>query len=280
MIQLGINFDEISDDLDEAIAVMKKAGIQYGELRTLNKKNFVFWDDAEVGAFRAKIAGNGITVVAASTPLFKWYVNEGDPEVRHDSFGFNPRLGESKKRETIDRAIEIAHFLDIPRLRIFSGLGKAENAGKKFAKDALLGYALDKAAEHHIDLYLENEPTCRVHTKADVLDLFADNTRDNLKFWLDIANLEIIGEFADDPAFLEQISPRLGYVHVKDFVTEDNTRRFVPVGEGQIDYPGIMSLVTEKCGSDFIVTVETHAKSDKVGNSLRSIEGTRKVLEG
>lgn len=39
MYKLGINFDEISDDLSTAIEVMNECGVQYGELRTVNKKN-------------------------------------------------------------------------------------------------------------------------------------------------------------------------------------------------------------------------------------------------
>src|SRR5882672_6578094 len=122
MYKVGINFDEISDDLDTAIRVMKKCSVEYGELRTVNGKNLVFWTDEEVSDFRQRIKESGINLIAAATPLFKWYINEDDKDIEHDNFGFNPRLNDSEKREVIKRTFEIASALSIPRLRIFSGL--------------------------------------------------------------------------------------------------------------------------------------------------------------
>ncbi len=278
MHRVGINFDEISDDISTAVRVMKECGVEYGELRTVNGKNFVFWTDAEVAEFKKEIAASGIELIAAATPLFKWYVNEDDDEVEHDSFGFNPRLNDAEKRDTIKRAIEIASELSIPRLRIFSGLGKAEDAGVLFAQDPLLALALKLADEADIDLYIENEPVCRVHTKAHLIDLLANQKNPRLKLWLDIANAVELGEEIDE-AFIGKIADRLSYVHVKDFVMKDGQKAYVPVGEGQIDYASILANINRLATQDLIFTVETHAKVDKIGASVKSILATKKLVE-
>ena len=176
MYKVGINFDEISDDLDVAIQTMEDCDVKYGELRTVNQKNFVFWSDEEAAAFKAKIKEANIELVAAATPLFKWYINSDDPEIKHDSFGFNPRLTEDEKYKVIERTFEVAAELSLPRLRIFSGLGRAENPGQLFAEDPLLAYALKLAEKYSIDLYLENEPVCRVHRKEHIIESVGQST--------------------------------------------------------------------------------------------------------
>lgn len=277
MHKLGINFDEVSSSIDEALTFMAERHLTCGELRTVNDKNFVFWDSSEIEEFKSSIGAKNIELVAAATPLFKWYVNENDPELTHDSFGFNPRIEEEEKRRTIERTVSVALELGIPRLRIFSGLGTATDAGRVFAEDQLLAYALDCADRANIDLYLENEPVCRVHDKKQIAELFRNNNHERLKFWLDIANLTELNEEIDD-AFITEMAPRLGYLHIKDYVIEDGKKKYVPAGEGEIDYANILSRIFQYCENDLVVTVETHAQDDKVKMSSRAIAGTRLLL--
>ena len=277
MYKVGINFDEISDDLDVAIQTMEDCDVKYGELRTVNQKNFVFWSDEEVAAFKTKIKEANIELVAAATPLFKWYINSDDPEIKHDSFGFNPRLSEDEKYKVIERTFEVAAELSLPRLRIFSGLGRAENPGLIFAEDPLLAYALKLAEKYSIDLYLENEPVCRVHRKEHIIELLEAQQNPRLKLWLDIANLVELDEEIDDE-FLEQVASRLGYVHVKDFVMKDEQRIYVPAGEGEVKYAEILGRIHKLGLDDLIFTVETHAKTDKVDSSIKSIKGTKELV--
>lgn len=277
MYKIGINFDEISDNLDEAIGHMQQQNVAYGELRTVNKKNFVFWTDDEVRDFKAKIDASGIELVAAATPLFKWYDNDDDPEVIHDSFGFNPRLSNEEKKLVIDRAIDIARRLAIPRLRIFSGLGNVADAGITFAKNGLLDYALNLAQTCGIDLYIENEPVCKVNKKSDLIDLLDNNQTPNLKLWLDVSNLLELGEEIDSD-FIVRVATRLEYIHVKDYLNDNGNKNYVPAGQGVIDYRSIMSTVYKYKPENIVVTVETHAKSNKVESSIASIVGTREIF--
>jgi sugar phosphate isomerase/epimerase len=279
MYKLGINFDEISDDFSTAVEVMKECGVKHGELRTLNKKNFVFWSDSEVEEFKNKLAATEIELVAAATPLFKWYTNQDDPEVIHDNFGFNPRLDNEAKRVTITRVIDIAVKLEIPRLRIFSELGSQANAGVNFAKGELLDFALKSAQKVGIDLYLENEPVCKVHTKKEVTELLNANQSSNFKFWLDIANFIELDEKIDND-FLNMITPRLGYVHVKDFLLENGEKVYVPTGEGVINYKEILTSILASADGELVITIETHATDEnKIEYSKRAIHATNLILK-
>lgn len=274
---LGINFDEVSDDIHIGSSLIEELDLGIGELRTINKKNFVFWDESEIAQFKHHVDTHGIKVVAAASPLFKWYSHPDDNEVPHDSFGFNPRLSDEEKRGIISKAIQTASTLSIPRIRIFSELGTYDPEVDSFMHHPLLAFALEEAKKHAIDLYIENEPVCKIHTKKTIVDLFKVNRATNLKLWLDIANLIELNEDIDD-AFLKEIAPHIGYIHVKDFVIENGTKKYVAVGDGSINYPNILSRVLRYCPDDTIVTIETHAQSDKVEISRKSLLYTNSLL--
>lgn len=277
-VKLAINFDEISDNFQEAADIMQELGIKYGELRTVNRKNFVFWSDKEVSDFRKQVNERDITILAAATPLFKWYTSSNDPEVIHDSFGFNPRLSLEEKKRTIARVIEITDTLKIPKLRIFSELKSAGVKEKGFVSSQLLEYALDEAAAHNIDLLIENEPVCRIHTKAALIDFLGKNQSSNLKLWLDIANLFEIGEIIDKE-FLSVIGQRVGYIHIKNYLFKDGVRQYVPAGSGEIDYDSVLPLVLSYCPREVIVSVETHAsQTEKVSSSRKSLTYLAELL--
>ncbi len=278
MYKIGINFDEISDNLESAIELMRECGIKYGELRTINQKNFVFWSDEEVSSFKQRVDKAGIELVAAATPLFKWYENPDDSEVRHDSFGFNPRIDAKEKQRIIERTFQIASKLEIPCLRIFSGLGKSSNAGAVFARDPLLNHALDLADKYEVDLCIENEPICRVHTQAQVTELLANQKNGHLKLWLDIANFIELGEEIEE-SFVSQVADRLSYIHAKDFIIRNGKRLYVPIGEGQIDYRTILAMIDNAFkGGDLVITAETHAKKNKVEASTKSLSALKAIV--
>lgn len=274
---LAINFDEISDDFRSAVDLMAELNIRHGELRTLNKKNFVFWSDDETDDFKSLVRNDKIKVIAAATPLFKWYEDQNDSEVRHDSFGFDPRLSLADKYQIIKRTMYIANELNIQKLRIFSELKSASTSEESFATSDLLTYALNEASRYGIDLLIENEPVCRIHTKSSIIDFLKANQSSNLKLWLDIANLIELNEQIDE-AFLDAVSSRIGYIHVKDFVKENESIRYVPAGSGSIDYATLLPTILDRCTQDVIVSVETHAKVDKVSASRQSLQYVDKIL--
>ena len=256
---------------------MKKHGIKYGELRTINSKNFVFWSDEEVSEFSNKIKGSGIEIVAAATPLFKWYSSPDNMEIKHDNFGFNPRLSPIEKKAVIIRTIEIANMLKIPRLRIFSELGNKYNYGKIFANNELLKFTLIEAAKHNIDILVENEPVCNLRKKQDLMELVANNSTTNLKIWLDIANIIEQNENIDR-FFINKIKNRIGYIHIKNFVFDDGIKEYVAIKDGNIDYKKILSLLKLYC-SNCNISVETHAKSDnKITFSEKSLEYLKDII--
>lgn len=110
-----------------------------------------------------------------------------------------------------------------------------------------------------------------------IIKLFKNNNHPRLKLWLDIANLTELGEEIDNE-FIIEMAPRLSYLHIKDYIISDGLKRYVPVGEGEVDYNSVLAKIFKYCDNDLVLTVETHAQNSKIEMSARAITGTRLLL--
>jgi len=278
MIQLGINFDEISDNLDEAFEIMHRYQVKNGELRTVEGKNSIFFDDTEAKDVLARIHAADINLVAIATPLFKWYTDPTFAEVPHDNFGFNPRADERQKHEYINRMLAVATLLGVKKLRIFSNLSDGSLSVDDFINDPVLAYALDKAQAAGITLMIENEPVCIVNRKAHILEVFRRVQHPNLKLWLDVANLLELGEEMDDD-FIAEVAEYTEYLHVKDFTQKDGKKVYHPLGQGGVDYVSVMALLRKHLGDkDVNLSIETHVFNDRKNASSASIDYAQREL--
>ena len=276
MYRLGINFDELSDELDTSLEVLRKEGVKHGEIRTINKINFVNWSDDFSSEVKGKTRNSGIAIVGAASPLFKWYSRPDEQRVAHDNFGFD--FESADKQQTIERALAVCHFLNIPVVRIFSGLGYEDDAGNNFSKNKFLRKALSLADRYSMDLAIENEPPCKVHTKKDLINLFNNSEAASLKLWLDVANMYLIAEDIDD-ALLKKVGPRVKYVHIKNFVMKNGKPNFVAIDSGDIDYTKVLEKIFQYCPDDLSITIETHAKENKAEASIKALTEVRKILD-
>jgi sugar phosphate isomerase/epimerase len=71
MIEATFINDEVSHDLDEAIAFARAEGIAAIELRMIGDTNVVQLPWPRLDEIRRKLAAAGLRVAALSTPLFK-----------------------------------------------------------------------------------------------------------------------------------------------------------------------------------------------------------------
>lgn len=268
--------DEISNDLDEVIGFLKKCGLKYVELRTIKKKNLIDYSLSEVEKIRETLSKNGISVSAFASPLFKWYPHnsKGESQKKVDTFGFAPHLEETAKREYITKALAVAEALSTQNIRLFSSL-KSPAVKYSFISDPLFSFALDEARKSGVKFFLENEPPCYIHKMSDIKKVARKFSRQKLGIWFDIANFYKIKEqvFRRD---LEELKDSIGYFHLKDF---DEAGKYVPLGEGVINYKRIISDVRNVFkGTDVFLSVETHVRSDPKGATEKSLQTLNKLL--
>ncbi|MGG0256897.1 TIM barrel protein [Bacillus toyonensis] len=280
--KLTINLDEISSNLDVSFAFLKEMDLHTCELRIINGKNISLMNKEEIIQFSKKLELEGIIPVSIASPIFKWNVRKSEENVVYDNFGISPNLSFKEKEQLIDNILEYAEILAIEKIRIFSYLGKMDNPFSYFLNNRLL----EKIKKSNLTFLLENEPACTIYTKKHLeylTDLITDNHMSNIKIWLDIANLIQVGEEINE-SFIEKIAPYIEYVHIKDFIYSGNSIKYVPVGDGIINYMKIMSLLNKHIpnSQDITISIETHASNEKekYEYSKKSIISLREILKG
>ena len=268
--------DEIGDDLNETIEFLKAHGIKYVELRTIQKKNLIDYSLEELRNIRENLSKNGISVSAFASPLFKWYPDNDKEKLQRnvDTFGFNPHLSLTAKRDYITKAIAVAKTLGTRRIRIFSSL-KTSSARYSFVSDPLFKIALNEAKKEGVTLLLENEPSCYIYKMKNIKSLARKFADKNFGIWFDIANFYKIKEqvFKKD---LEELKDVIGYFHLKDFNEIGN---YVALGEGVINYKRIISDIRKIFeNKDIFLSIETHVHSNPKRATQQSLQTLNKLL--
>lgn len=273
---LSMNLDEVADNFSDALEFVIKNDIEFIELRTINGKNLALMSLEETEFVAGAIRNSGKTVSAIASPLFKWYTNK-NIDSSYDSFGFDPNLSLQSKKRIIRHVIKQAQILGTNRIRIFSGLRESANDSVVNENDrALLEYALKLAQKVGVLLLLENEPACKIATFKDYLQTLHDFQEQGLMAWVDLANFYEIGESVTQE-MMQQLSGFIEYIHIKDPVGIKQ-HRYVPVGEGFINYKKIVPSLTDTLGKETFYSIETHVKDRKTEASEISIKNFRTIL--
>ncbi|MCX7045975.1 MAG: sugar phosphate isomerase/epimerase [Candidatus Sumerlaeota bacterium] len=266
-IQLSAFADEISQDLDEQIAVLKKNGVGAIELRGVWGKNVMALSDAEVQRVAATARDNGIGFSAIGSPIGKFPL-DGD---------FNEEL------ERLKRAIELAQTLSCKYIRMFSYYvpqGKTHAECRAQCID-WVGRLAQAAEPSGIKCALENEKGIYADTGDRFLDVFQSINSPALVGVFDPANYVQCGQRPYQDCWLK-IKPFIEYFHIKDARMASGS--IVVAGSGDGDITMILSEAFNE-GYDNFLTLEPHLKvaghsHGETGPELfkTAVEGLRKVL--
>ena len=272
MLEATFINDEVSRDLDEAIAFARAEGLGAIELRMIGDVNVVELPVAELERIRAKLDAAGLRVAALSTPLFKcplggeWDDDDPDP-FKAASRDFADHLA------LIPTVVAAAHVLGTEKLRCFAFLGRGAYADVREAIVERLrraGAAL-VALDPQLRFCIENEHTTYVRLADEVASLVRE-LGDPFDVLWDPGNAYASG--ARQPLLgVEAVAGLVTHVHVKDPTTAGDAVRFVVVGEGAIDYPAQVAAWVA-AGYRGYVSLEPHLI---VGRS--SIPGARACLD-
>lgn len=271
MLEATFINDEVSRDLDEAIAFAKAEGLGAIELRMIGDTNVVELPVPELERIRAKLDAAGLRVAALSTPLFKcplggeWDADDPDP-FKAASRDFADHLA------LIPKVVAAAHLLGTEKLRCFAFLGRGAFAD---VRDAIVerltraGEAL-RALDPNLRFCVENEHTTYVRLADEVAALVRE-LGDPFDVLWDPGNAYASGARA--PLLgVAAVAGLVTHVHVKDPLGDGDAVRFVTVGEGAIDYPAQVAAWVA-AGYRGYVSLEPHLI---VGRS--SIPGARACL--
>src|SRR5215472_16647890 len=148
-LKLGVITDEISQDLDHALAVARELGLQFVELRMMWNKNLMDLKQDEMKEARRLLTKYGMKVTDIASPFLKvdapgFTTKEGQRDT------FNARFGYKEQPAVLERAMELAKVFETDKIRVFSfwRIEKPDQVFDLVVSD--LRKALEKAKKQNI----------------------------------------------------------------------------------------------------------------------------------
>lgn len=210
-----------------------------------------------------------------------------------------------REEKAILRCIEAAEYLGAKYIRIYGGnyaAGDTDPDGKKWAALAESMRRLGDAAErHHVKLVIENHFNTMTVSAKQSIDLSREINHPAVGILYDQANLTFTGQ-EDYRTAIPLQTEKVYYMHVKDLKFKENQTGFVSsdvshpkeeernvvtriVGEGELDWPGILRMVHQH-GYEGWLSLEYERRwhpddiPDASVGMKRSAEYLRKVIPG
>lgn len=242
--------DEAASDLEGQIAALKRNKINMIEIRNIDGKCIIDFEDTELMQLKSALSSNGITVSAIGSPIGKYPIN--DP--------FEPHI------EQFKRTINAAKLLETTRIRMFSFFIPAGEDAAKYSNEVVrrVSVLAKMAVDEGVFCYHENEREIFGDTKERVIYLHKAVGR-SLKGIFDPSNFILNGENPID--IIDELLPFTQYLHIKDASFSDKC--VVPAGCGD----GEIAMLIEKMSAnmdELLLTVEPHLVVFDGLNSLQS----------
>ncbi|AAK43130.1 sugar phosphate isomerase/epimerase family protein [Saccharolobus solfataricus] len=262
--KLGIISDEISQDFEHAVKVIKELGASYVEVRNLWNKNVTQLLDSEFSEMKRVVEKYGLIISNLDSPSFKIYID--------DEKGYKEHL------QILRKVIELSKKLDIAYTRIFTFWYQGE---LRYYIDKLaerFNSAIDIAQSEGVILVIENEYSCFVGTGKE-LRTFLDKIRTKwVKVLWDPGNAFFARE-TPYPDGYELIKGDIMHLHIKDAMVKDGHFIWMPVGKGMINYKEQFRALR---GSAHVISLETHYRNsanDPEASTRESFNGIIKILK-
>jgi len=256
--------DEVSQELDEVVAFAKHFGITALELRSVEGKSPFQFDDALVDKIKAVITENGMTVPVLSAPLFKCDINDDAAYKEHI--------------ESFERLAGYAVKLGAKYIRGFDFFDIGASLEARAAKFAPI---IEICRKYGVTVLIEYDPTLHASTPEKVAEIVNFINDPAVKALYDPGNgLWKEPDSIPYPNGYEALQPNIRHIHIKDAVIEDGKTKAVRIGEGLVDYKGLISrLVTD--GYDGYISLETHyRKNSEISHELLRLPGGHEFSNG
>jgi L-ribulose-5-phosphate 3-epimerase len=278
---LGVITDEVSQDLEKALAWAKGFGLSWVELRFVWGKYVTDLGPDDVKRAKDLLAKYGLKVSVVDSAYFKTLL-PGTESKFADPKNDPLQSGFDKQSVILERAIARAKDFGTDKVRIFAFLRVAEpktvfdRVARELQKTAAL------AERESIRLVLENESSCNVATGVESAAILNAVKSPALGLNWDPGNAYAAGELQPYPDGYVFDKKRMWHMHLKDAGpgAKAGESAWLPVGGGKIDYLGQFRALL-KNGYDGTMSLETHylnAAKDKESSSRESMEGLLKVI--
>ena len=273
---LAVIGDEIGPSLGEMISFCAENDVRRLDMRTLEGRNLLGMDLAEVRAIRRALDTAGIEIPTYVSPLLKWPAPGKAAAGGKVDFAFDPTTCPAP--DPVAHAFDIAAILGARRMRIFSHLRYPGYAPRDLmpAIDKMLGLA----RQHDVILEMENEPVCNVGSIAELAAFFAalpTPASTHLRPLVDIGNSWSMGLPPGDTD-IATLAPLTDQIQLKD--RDATAQRTVPLGDGDIPWAReLRRLLVGVAATEVIASIETHCPHDGRHATARSVAALRRIAD-
>jgi sugar phosphate isomerase/epimerase len=247
MIKLGVFSDEVSQDLDTAIAVAKEFDLNGLEIRSV-------WDNPpqKLGKHAERIRGAldeaGLECYSIASPFFKCELASEEEYTQH--------------LDILRNCIRLAKALGTNNVRGFT-FWRKESPSLQEAWDSIVEKFREPVSiieGEGIYLCIENESSTYIASGAVLRRMIEDIGSPNIRVTWDPCNC--LFDLTSEPPFpegYEAVKDVIRLVHVKDARKVDDERlgEHVPVGEGDAKLKELFSRLKQD-GYDGYLSLETH----------------------
>lgn len=238
-IKLSGFADEIDASLAAQISGLKGLGMGYVEMRGVDGQNLISHTDEKVKDIKKILDSEGIKLSALGSPLGKIGIDDD----------FAPHM------EAFKRAIEIAHMMECPNIRMFSfylpeGCNPEDYEGRVFDR---INSFVEYASANEAVLLHENEKGIYGAKAKECKKLMENFYGDHFKAVFDFANF--VQCHQDTLEAYEMLKQYVHYIHVKDAKWADGS--VVPVGYGDGNVAKILQQLFAS-GYNGFLSLEPH----------------------
>lgn len=239
-MRLAIINDEIHQDLDTAVRVVRSTGFSGVEIRSVANVPPHLLSDEQLAEARATIAEHGLAVAGFCPPALKCALPRTDEEI-------------GGARALLVRAVEQAALLGAPHVRVFSFYRDGDPDPVTAARVA--ARVLDGVDLSGIHLLVETGTRTNTPTMALTMTFLEALGRDDLGILWDPGNSVFSGWHpAPFPEEYHIGSGLIRHVHVKD---PAGTTGYVRLGDGDLPWADIVAALAAD-GYEGWLSLETH----------------------
>ena len=269
--RLAVTTDEIDEDLQVAIALLRRHGLEHCEIRRIWGKYNTSLPIAKIRHARTMLDDAGIRLAILDTGFFKVPLPDSDSEDGAKAL--------QKQWDLLERAFERAEVFGTRLIRTFAFTyprGGRPDAAAYPRIFELVEESAERAQRAGFRLAVENVAGSYVETAAHSAKLLAKVGSPALGLTWDPNNSARAGDDEPFPAGYESLdSSRILHVHFRDYRrTAAGEFEWCGVGDGEFDHVGQLRALLRD-GYDGVVSLETHytIEGSKAAASEHSLKG-------
>ena len=255
MMRISAFGDEIAVDFEEQLQRLQDLEIPLIDIRAAWGVNCSQFTSEHIGRIKALCGQYGIGVACMGSPIGKSPM--ADPI--------------DIESERLKRVGETAQQLSTRNIRIFSFYpeGDADAAAMQQSIERL-GTLTDIAAENDLRLLLENEKGVVGDLPERCLQIMRTIDSPHFRFIWDPANFVQCGAAGHVDEWWNELSPHIGYIHIKDARLADKSVTVAGDGDGQL--PELLTRLQES-GYEGVLSLEPHLLEARHSAGFSGAEG-------